>query len=87
MSVRDWLLNVLIGIGFFGFIAAISNLDTLPFYAAVIIAVLLWVIYIILVIRDHQRDIRYPIIRYRPDETNPRQTPQPIYDQDQKEED
>ena len=86
MSIRDLFLNLLIGIGFVGFVVAVSALETIPFWVAVIVAALLWLVYIVLVIRDHARDIKYPILRYRPAPVATRPEPQPIFDQDQKEE-
>ena len=75
MSIRDLLLNILIGFGFVGFVFATSLLDSMPLIVAQIVAVILWLIYIVIVIRDHQRDIKYPLIRYRPDKSNPTRTP------------
>lgn len=79
MSIRDLLLNILIGIGFVGFVIGVSVLETLPFWALIIVAAIVWLIYIVIVVRDHYHDIKYPLLRYRP-AAEPKR-PQSIYDQ------
>lgn len=69
MSIRDMLLNSLIAIGLAFMIVFVAAADSLPMWLPVIAATIIWVVYVILVIRDHQRDIKYPLVRYRP--TNP----------------
>lgn len=67
MSIRDLLLNILIGFGVCAFILFVIAVDSLPIWILVIAAIVVWVVYIVIVVRDHSRDIRYPILRYRPD--------------------
>ena len=85
MSIRDLLLNVLIGLGLMLAILFVMAADSLPMWALIIAAIVTWAVYIVLVIRDHQRDVKYPIIRYRPTELPPTRvvkTPQTaVYDQ------
>jgi len=66
MSIRDLLLNVLIGIGVALFVAFVAVAESLPMWVLVIVAVVVWAMYIVIVIRDHQRDIKYPLVRLRP---------------------
>lgn len=67
MSIRDLLLNILIAFGVAAFIFMISILDSIPFWILSILVVIVWVAYIVIVIRDHARDIRYPLLRVRPE--------------------
>ena len=86
MSVRDLLLNILIVVGIAAFIFIGSAIDSFPISILVILAIIVWIAYLILVIRDHQRDIRYPIVRIRPNEAPRRvvKTPQNTpYDQEE----
>lgn len=88
MSIRDLLLNVLIGIGVALFVAFVVVAESLPMWVLVIVAVVVWAIYIVIVIRDHQRDIKYPLLRYRPAPTTTRvpRAPQATpYDQEKEE--
>lgn len=78
MSIRDLLLNILIGFGVFAVIFVGSIVESFPLWILLILACIVWAFYIVIVIRDHQRDIKYPIIRYRP---NSRQTT--LYDQEE----
>lgn len=65
MSIRDILLNSLIAIGLVFMIIFVAAADSLPMWLLVIAATIIWVVYVILVIRDHQRDVKYPLVRYR----------------------
>ena len=65
MKVKQLVLNMLIAIGILGFILGVSILDRLSednFGAFVIIgailALMLWVVYIVLVLRDNAREKR-----------------------------
>lgn len=85
MRVRDILLNILIGLGVFAFIAIISSLGTLPFWVGLIFVFIVWGTYVLLVIRDHKRDIKYPLVRLNP--RPPIRTPKPrqttVFDQEE----
>jgi len=87
MSIRDILLTILTAFGLASLIVIVAAADSLSLWLIVALAIVVWIAYIIVVIRDHQRDIRYPIIRYRPAEftgppTRVRKTPQTtVYDQ------
>lgn len=84
MSIRDILLTFLTGIGLGAFIAFVAMADSLPLWLLGVLAILAWVAYIVIVIRDHQRDIKFPIFRVRPPESQNRviKTPQTtVYDQ------
>lgn len=86
MSIRDLLLNILIGLGVAAFIFMVSVLDSIPFWILVILAIIAWATYIIIVIRDHSRDIKYPIVRVRPDKRSTRVVRKPQttpYDQEE----
>ena len=84
MSIRDMLLNVLIAIGLAFTIVFVAAADSLPMVFLVIFAMIVWVIYVVMVIRDHQRDIKYPVVRYRPTDPPIRTIKPPqttVYDQ------
>jgi hypothetical protein len=66
MTIRDLLLNFLIGLGVASFVMFASILESIPLWIIVILAAILWAFYVVLVIRDHSRDLKYPIVRYRP---------------------
>ncbi len=72
MTIRDLLLNVLIGIALLPFIFLVAAADSLPMWLLLVVAAILWVVYIVIVIRDHARDIKYPVLRYRPPATTTR---------------
>lgn len=84
MSIRDMLLNSLIAIGLALMIVFVAMADSLPLWILIIVAVIVWAGYIVLVIRDHQRDIKYPVVRYRPTDPPIRTIKPPqttVYDQ------
>lgn len=84
MSIRELLLNVLIAIGLAFMILFVAAADSLPLWFLIVVAIVAWVIYVVIVIRDHQRDIKYPIIRYRPTDPPIRTIKPPqtaVYDQ------
>ena len=86
MSIRDLLLNVLIGIGVALFVAFVVVAESLPMWVLVIVAIVVWLVYIVIVIRDHQRDIKYPLVRVRPTPTarrTPRAPQATPYDQEE----
>lgn len=86
MSVRDFLLNLLIAFGIASFVIVVAAMDSLPMWVLGVLAFLVWVIYIVIVVRDHQRDIKFPLIRYRPNEPQDRVIKAPqtaIYDQEE----
>lgn len=89
MSIRNLLLNILIAIFLAFVLTFIAVADSLPMWLLGIAAVVVWVIYVVLVIRDHQRDIKYPVIRYRPTELPAVRTVKPpqttVYDQKEEE--
>ena len=80
MTIRDLCLNVLIFLGVVGFIFVALALESAPIWVALIVAAIVWAIYIVLVVRDHQRDIRYPLVRIK--ETPRPRSNQTIYDQE-----
>lgn len=75
MSIRNLLLNLIIAIQVATLIAFALILNSLFLGVLVIFAAIIWAIYIVLVVRDHQYDIRYPIVRYRPPKTETNRTP------------
>lgn len=84
MSIRDLLLNALIGIGLVFGIVFVAVSDSLPMWFLIILAMIFWVVYIVIVIRDHQRDIKYPLVRLRPSDPPIRTIKPPqteVYDQ------
>lgn len=84
MSIRDMLLNSLIAIGLAFMIVFVAAADSLPMWLLAIAATIIWVVHVILVIRDHQRDIKYPLVRYRPTDPPIRTIKPPqttVYDQ------
>lgn len=86
MSIRDLLLNILIGLGVAAFIFLMSALDSLQFWILLVLALIVWAMYIVIVIRDHSRDIKYPVVRVRPEKRSVRiaKTPQTTpYDQEE----
>ena len=84
MSIRDLLLNILLAIFLAFVLTFIAVADSLPMWVLGVAAVIVWVVYIVIVVRDHQRDIKYPIIRYRPTDPPIRTIKPPqtaVYDQ------
>ncbi len=66
MSIRDLMLNVLIAIGLAFGIIFVAAADSLPMWLLIVVAAIAWIVSIVLVVRDHQRDIKFPLIRHRP---------------------
>lgn len=81
MKLKDTLVGFLMLLGILGFGAIVISIDSWPTWAVLILAVVVWVIYILTVVRDHRREIKYPVVRIRQEDTTARRTPQSIYDQ------
>lgn len=84
MSIRDMLLNALIATGLAFMILFVAAADSLPMWLLAIFAMIVWAVYLVMVIRDHQRDIKYPVVRYRPTDPPIRTIKPPqttVYDQ------
>lgn len=81
MTWKNVFLNLLIGLGLVGFIIGVAALEVIPFWVAIIIAAVLWIIFIVLELRDQEREKRYPVLRYQPSQKTPKTT-QTIYDQE-----
>jgi hypothetical protein len=58
MKLKDMLLNILIGFGVFSFIVLVGALEVVPFWVGLIVALLLWLTYILIVVRDNVRESR-----------------------------
>lgn len=81
MNLKDVLTGFLFWIGIIVFGTFIVSIDSLPMWILLILAVVAWIAFIIVAIRDHQRDIKFPLLRYREAPAAPQ--PQPVYDQEE----
>ena len=83
MNLKDALIGFLSCIGILVFGLYTTTIDSLPMWVLLVLAIFTFVAYIIVAIRDHQRDIKYPLLRYREAPKDPRAIPQPVYDQEE----
>ncbi len=81
MNLKDALVGFLTWIWIMAFGGFVIVADSLPMWVLLIIAALAWIAFVIVAIRDHQRDIKFPLLRYREAPVAPKT--QPVYDQEE----
>lgn len=81
MNLKDALVGFLFWVWILAFGAFVMSADSLPLWILLILAAVAWIVYIVVAIRDHARDIKFPLLRYREAPAAPK--PQPVYDQEE----
>ena len=82
MKLKDALIGLLMWLGVLGFITIVSSIDGWPLWALIVLAVIAWAVYILVIVRDYRRDLKFPVVRVRQEDTV-RRDRQPIYDQEE----
>ena len=78
--LKDVIVGLLVWIGILAFGLFLATADTFPMTILLILAILLWFAYILVIVRDYQREKRYPTVRY---DTRKPNAPQNVYNQEE----
>lgn len=78
MKLKDALVAVLTWLGILGFLAIFLSIDGWPMGMLIVLAAIVWSVYILVIIRDYQRDLKYPHRSSATDRDRSQRPPAPL---------